>query len=46
MPRALWKGSIGFGLVNVPVAMYPAVSENDLHFSLVHTKDSSPIGYE
>jgi DNA end-binding protein Ku len=46
MPRAIWKGSIGFGLVNVPVAMYPAVSENDLHFSLVHTKDSSPIGYE
>jgi|tagenome__1003787_1003787.scaffolds.fasta_scaffold20441937_2 DNA end-binding protein Ku len=46
MPRSIWKGSIGFGLVNVPVAMYAAVSENDLHFSLVHTKDSSPIGYE
>ena len=46
MPRAIWKGSIGFGLVNVPVSMYAAVSEQDIHFSLVHTKDRSPIGYE
>jgi DNA end-binding protein Ku len=46
MARAIWKGSISFGLVNVPVAMYAAVSEQDLHFHLIHTKDDSPIGYE
>jgi DNA end-binding protein Ku len=46
MPRALWSGSISFGLVNVPIRMYTAVSEHKLHFHLVHEKDSSPIGYE
>jgi DNA end-binding protein Ku len=45
-PRALWSGSISFGLVNVPVRLYPAVSEHKLHFTLVHEKDSSPIGYQ
>jgi DNA end-binding protein Ku len=46
MPRAIWKGSISFGLVNAPVAMYAAISEQDLHFHLVHTKDMSGIGYQ
>jgi DNA end-binding protein Ku len=46
MPRAIWKGSISFGLVNVPVAMYAAVHEQDLHFHMIHTKDNSPIGYQ
>lgn len=45
MPRSLWTGSISFGLVNVPVRLYPAVREHKLHFHLVHEKDSSPIGY-
>ena len=46
MPRAIWKGSISFGLVNAPVAMYAAIHEEDLHFHMIHTKDESPIGYE
>lgn len=46
MPRSIWKGSISFGLVNAPVAMYAAISEQDLHFHLVHTSDMSPIGYQ
>jgi DNA end-binding protein Ku len=46
MPRAVWSGAISFGLVNVPVRMYGAVSPHDLHFHYVHTKDSSRIGYE
>ena len=46
MPRAIWKGSISFGLVNVPVAMYAAISEQDLHFHMIHEKDESPIGYQ
>jgi DNA end-binding protein Ku len=46
MPRALWSGSISFGLVNVPVRLYSAISEHKLHFNLVHEKDESPIGYQ
>jgi DNA end-binding protein Ku len=46
MPRALWKDSISFGLVNAPVAMYAAVSERNLHFHLVHKTDMAPIGYQ
>lgn len=46
MPRAIWSGSISFGLVNAPVKMYSAIAENDLELHLVHEKDGSPIGYE
>ena len=46
MPRAIWSGSISFGLVNAPVKMYSAIDENDLELHLVHEKDGSPIGYE
>ena len=46
MPRALWTGSISFGLVNVPVRIYSAVSEHKLQFHFVHKKDESPIGYQ
>jgi DNA end-binding protein Ku len=46
VPRAIWAGSIGFGLVNVPVRMYSAVQEHDLHFHFVHAPDGSRIAYE
>jgi len=46
MPRAIWSGSISFGLVNAPVKMYSAIDEHDLELHLVHEKDGSPIGYE
>jgi DNA end-binding protein Ku len=46
MPRAIWTGSISFGLVNVPVRLYSAISEHKLHFHLVHEPDRSPIGYQ
>jgi DNA end-binding protein Ku len=45
MPRAIWSGTISFGLVNVPVRMYSAIQEQKLHFHYLHTKDDSPIGY-
>src|SRR3954462_3289003 len=45
-PRALWTGSVTFGLVNVPVRIYSAVHEHKLDFHLVHEKDDSPIGYQ
>jgi DNA end-binding protein Ku len=46
MPRAIWSGSIAFGLVNAPVKMYSAIQEHDLELHLVHEKDGSPIGYD
>ena len=46
MPRAIWSGAISFGLVNVPVRMYSAIDEQDIHFHYVHEKDGSRIGYE
>jgi len=46
MPRAIWTGSISFGLVNVPVRLYSSISEHKLHFHLVHEPDQSPIGYQ
>jgi DNA end-binding protein Ku len=46
MPRAIWSGSISFGLVNAPVKMYTAIDEHDLELHLVHEKDGSRIGYE
>ncbi len=45
MPRSIWSGAISFGLVNVPVRLYPAVREHRLEFHLVHEPDSGPIGY-
>ena len=46
LPRALWSGSIQFGLVNVPVRLYPAISEHALHFHLVHRPYGGAIGYQ
>jgi DNA end-binding protein Ku len=46
MPRAIWSGSIAFGLVNAQVKMYSAIDEHDLELHLVHEKDGSPIGYD
>ena len=45
-PRAIWSGSISFGLVNAPVRMYSAVRERDLHFNLIHRTDGGRIGYQ
>jgi DNA end-binding protein Ku len=46
MPRAIWSGTISFGLVNIPVRMFSAIDEHKLRFHLLHRKDDSPIGYE
>jgi DNA end-binding protein Ku len=46
MPRAIWSGAISFGLVNVPVRMYSAISETDLRFHLIHEPDGGRIGYQ
>ena len=43
MARSLWTGSLSFGLVNVPVALYSGVRDRDLHFRQLHEKDGAPI---
>lgn len=43
--RALWKGSISFGLVNIPVKMYVASHEREFKFVMLHKKDHSQIRY-
>ncbi len=43
MARSLWTGSLSFGLVNVPVALYSAVRDQDLHFHQLHEKDGARI---
>ena len=44
--RALWSGSISFGLVNVPVRVFSATREHKAHFHFVHSPDAGPIGYQ
>ena len=46
MPRAIWSGTISFGLVSVPVRMFSAIDESDLRFHLVHEPDGGRIGYQ
>jgi DNA end-binding protein Ku len=44
--RAVWKGSVSFGLVNIPVALYPATRREDLKFRQLRERDLSPIHYK
>jgi len=45
MARAIWSGSLSFGLVNIPVEVHTAVREHRPHFRLLHAKDRSPINF-
>jgi DNA end-binding protein Ku len=44
--RPLWSGTISFGLVSVPVRMFPATASKELRFHFVDRRDMSPIGYD
>lgn len=44
--RSIWKGSVAFGLVNVPVKVYSATEDHDLKFHQVHAKDNGRIQYK
>ncbi|HLW35345.1 MAG TPA: Ku protein [Chthoniobacterales bacterium] len=46
MARAIWKGSISFGLVNIPIGLYPATRKEDLKFRLLRKADLSPVNYK
>lgn len=43
--HTMWKGSISFGLVNIPVRMFTATEEKDIHFRQLHKKCHTPIKY-
>lgn len=44
--RSMWNGLISFGLVNIPVALYPAVEDKQLHFNQLHKEDGGRIGHK
>lgn len=46
MARAIWKGSISFGLVYIPIALYPATRREELKFRLLRKSDLSPVNYK
>ena len=46
MPRALWKGAISFGLVHVPVELYPAAQRHSLDLDWLDKRTLDPIGYK
>ncbi len=46
MARALWKGSIAFGLVNIPVELHTAVRDSRPRFRMLHARDKSPVRFE
>lgn len=46
MARAIWSGSVGFGLVQIPVAVHAAEDKDELDMTMLDKRDFSPVGYE
>src|SRR3954463_16332218 len=46
MPRPLWKGAISFGLVHVPVSLYPASRRERVSFDTIDKRDFATVGYK
>jgi DNA end-binding protein Ku len=46
MAQAIWRGSINFGLVAIPVKLYSAVRQHELHLHYLHGQDRGPVRYE
>lgn len=44
--RAIWKGTISFGLVSIPVSLFPAMRREELKFRLLRQSDHSPVNYK
>jgi DNA end-binding protein Ku len=45
MPHAIWKGAISFGLVHIPIALYPASQETGIDFDWLDKRSMDPVGY-
>lgn len=46
MPRSIWNGTISFGLVQIPVGLFPAETRDDIHFTQLDKRDMTPIKYD
>lgn len=46
MPRAMWNGSVSFGLVSIPVKLYGATEDKDINFHQVHAEDGGRVRYQ
>lgn len=46
MPRAIWTGTIGFGLVQIPVSLFAGEDKEELDMTLLDKRDFSPVGYQ
>lgn len=46
MPRPIWKGSISFGLVNIPITLFPAERQYDLHFQMIDSRNHARVRYQ
>ena len=44
--RSLWKGAITFGLVHIPIGLYPAIEESDVDFDWLDHRTMDPVGYK
>ena len=45
MPRSVWKGAISFGLIHVPVSMFPATQDSGVDFDWLDRRSLDPVGY-
>jgi DNA end-binding protein Ku len=46
MARSMWKGSLSFGLVNIPVSVHSAEKSEELHFTLLDRRNKAPVHYQ
>ncbi len=46
MARPIWKGHISFGLINIPVTLYPAEQRSELHFNLIDDRNKARVKYQ
>ena len=46
MPHAIWKGAISFGLVHIPVTLYPAATDTGIDFDWLDKRSMDPVGYK
>ncbi|WP_295684177.1 Ku protein, partial [uncultured Nevskia sp.] len=46
MPRPVWKGAITFGLVHIPIALYPATEDAGIDFDWLDKRSMDPVGYK
>jgi DNA end-binding protein Ku len=44
--RAIWKGTISFGLVSIPISLYPASRREELKFHLLRASDLSRVNFK